>query len=184
MPIRPAIQRPLRVAQFVAFACIAFPQHSVAQAITGRIIDAASSAPLTGARLQVVTNDTTYSVDLTDGEPGRFAISVDAGTIRLQVSREGYQQFVSGPLQIAAADTLDLGDIRLRATPIPLDTVEAEAEVRNLYLAQSGSTIGSAWATASSWSGTTFRRRPRPGPATCFGGSWGFGWLGVEVLPT
>ncbi|MEM7480683.1 MAG: Ig-like domain-containing protein [Acidobacteriota bacterium] len=87
--------------------------------VAGRVIDAATGRPLSGALVEVVVTDGVANLDpvpgQTTGGAGRFSIPVVPGTHRLLISRSGYTQ----ALAVATAPSgvgVDVFDPRLTPT--------------------------------------------------------------------
>jgi hypothetical protein len=122
----PADTRPVRrLLRTIATAAglIAHAAPLRAQALRVRAIGEATGAPLGGAIADVLdARDAVAAQALLDPAGRRLLPLPGPGTYRVRVRRIGYEPFVSAPLAVAGADTLDL-PLRVPERRIALGTI-------------------------------------------------------------
>lgn len=90
--------------------------------VTGRVVDAASGAPLAAAILEVAGSDVGMLAD----RDGRFEFHLRPGSYGITVSRMGYETLLV--TVEAAGRSADLGTIALRADPVMLEALEVTVD--------------------------------------------------------
>ncbi|HEY6829484.1 MAG TPA: TonB-dependent receptor [Gemmatimonadaceae bacterium] len=96
--------------------------------VNGRVIDAASSQPVSGAAVRLVADGVPVAVDISRDD-GRFAVSAPVGRYRIVVAHIGHRAWSKDSVLVTAAGT-DLGDIALEKTSLRLDEVVVTASRR------------------------------------------------------
>lgn len=102
--------------------------HLQAQEVIGRVVDDATGTPTERAIVEILdAEDAPLRSALTDSN-GRFriALSEAGGPFTLVVWAMSYHPARVDTFHVQARRTLDLGEIRLEAAPIALDSVRAE----------------------------------------------------------
>lgn len=116
----------------VAIVWAAQPGELPAQglgAIAGQVVDAASRAPIGGARLQLVSSDGRVAAHSSTDPAGRFVLtSVASGQYRLEAARIGYAP-ASTMLAVEAGRTIEV-EIALAARAVALDAEVVTASRR------------------------------------------------------
>lgn len=126
----------------------AVPLHSAAaqsQIVRGRVVIAATEAPLIGALVQVRRATGEVVTTTSTSESGSFTIqSLLAGTYAVRVLRIGFRPFDAGSITVTenAATILNLS---WRAVPIPLATRLVKGEAACKISADSGTLIANVW---------------------------------------
>jgi hypothetical protein len=127
-------------------AAAASARPLLAQTVRGRMLEAASGAPVAGALVEL-RSSAGRAVDavLTD-EGGRFALQARAaGTYRLHAERIGYSDWDSEPFRLASGESA-ARTIRLPAHPISLSALSVEAERTCRLARDQGEATASVWA--------------------------------------
>lgn len=116
----------------VAIALVAAPSAPSAQSLVrGTILDDETAAPISGARLQVVSESGAYLQALVSDSMGTFAFSPKkAGRYRIDARRIGYVSTVTPALDVGARDTMDV-EIRLRTDAVLIAPIEVTAWIRS-----------------------------------------------------
>ena len=99
----------------------ATPPPAAADAIRGRIVDAAD-APVAGAAVILFDRDSVYLGAAASGADGRFELRSAVRPYRLQIQHLAYE------LRTVESDLSDLGDIRLTEAATAVDAVVVEGE--------------------------------------------------------
>ena len=114
------------------------PSESEAQRIDGRVVDAATGAPVPSAllRLRALTGDTVWSTVADDS--GRFVLrAVRAGSFMVEVRSLGYQPSEVGPVRVEDARATAI-EVRLSSSAIPLEGIRVLAQPTNPRLERAG----------------------------------------------
>jgi hypothetical protein len=100
-----------------------------AQVLTGRVMDAESGSGIPSASVEVFDAEGAPLVSTTTGSSGDFRIQlpVQGGPFRLDARAFAYHAGSLDSLQVAAGETLEVGEIHLDRVPILLESVEVEA---------------------------------------------------------
>jgi TonB-linked SusC/RagA family outer membrane protein len=133
------VRTALSLAASIAIAMViaAAPAGAQALAISGRVIDAASHAPIARAQVQIV--GTTRGV--TTAEDGRFRIAgLQPGTYQVRVLRIGYSA-VTQSMTAGAADATGT-DFALTAVAVKLDEVVTTATGETTRKREQGNVVG------------------------------------------
>lgn len=115
------------------------------QIVRGRVVIAATEAPLVGALVQVRRTSGEIITTTTTSESGNFTMqSLPAGTYAVRVLRIGFRPFDAGSITVTenAATILNLS---WRAVPIPLATRLVKGEAACKISADSGTLIANVW---------------------------------------
>lgn len=126
-------RRPLaiRAAAALVILCIPIPTPAAGQVIRGRVVDAASGAPVAVARV-VVTGSGQRAHRTTTAADGRFSIRLGrGGSFRVQVARAGYAETRTPPVTVGSHDTVDV-DVRVAAVAHRLDPITVTGRRRRL----------------------------------------------------
>jgi Carboxypeptidase regulatory-like domain len=123
--MRPAF-RPLPLLLLYAAALLAAaPVTARAQAVYGRVADAADGGPVAAAFVVALDGAGAAVASTVSGTDGRYDLALPAaGSFRLQVSRVGYRTGISPPVAVGPGDRMGL-DLSLRSAAIALDQVQA-----------------------------------------------------------
>lgn len=117
---------PLVATAFVAAASAASAQSLV----RGTVLDDETTAPISGARLQVVSESGAYLQALVSDSVGTFAFAPKkAGRYRIDARRIGYVSTVTPALNVGGRDTMDV-EIRLRTDAVLIAPIEVTAWIR------------------------------------------------------
>ncbi len=138
----PAIAR----ATPLLLAALASARPLLAQSVRGRMLEAASGAPVPGALVELRTSaDSVVGAVLTD-EGGRFALEAPAaGTYRLHAERIGYADWDSRPFDLAAGESASR-TIRVPAHPVSLSELSVTAERQCRLARNQGEATARVWA--------------------------------------
>lgn len=98
--------------------------------VRGTILDDETASPISGARLQVVSESGAYVQALVSDSAGAFAFAPKkAGRYRVDARRIGYVSTVTPALNVGARDTMDV-EIRLRTDAVLIAPIEVTAWIR------------------------------------------------------
>jgi hypothetical protein len=110
-----------------------------AQAVRGRVIDAATGEGVAQAQVQAVTPEGHDAGRARTGPDGAFEIQLRAaGTMRIRAERTGYQATLTGNLPVAIRETVEV-EVRLSSSALAMEPLRVTARVepphrRNLEL--------------------------------------------------
>jgi Carboxypeptidase regulatory-like domain/TonB-dependent Receptor Plug Domain len=105
-----------------AAALLAGPSASAQVTVRGRLLDDASGAPISSARVEISANRGRWRVELLTDSTGAFAFGdVSPGPYRLRASRVGYRE-AGGVLRLAADSVVEL-ELRLAVATVALAPV-------------------------------------------------------------
>ena len=115
------------------FPCMLFPSDALAQAVTGRVLDAASRLPVSAVEILLLSDTTVVTRGITD-DSGRFILKADrAGEFRVRATRIGYAPADAGMVRLSANGTSTV-EIRLTTTSVKMEAVLINATPVNAYL--------------------------------------------------
>lgn len=118
---------------------VATPALTLAQTVTGSVMDAATLLPVGGALVTLVgSTDAAAGRVTTTGPDGRYSLRAERpGAYRLRVVAPGYRPLVLEPVELQAAAPLERVIELTPLAPIRMDTVIVEGEKRAVpwYLA-------------------------------------------------
>jgi RHS repeat-associated protein len=137
--------------------------------ITGRVVDAATGAPLAGATASLAENGDSTVTDAA----GAFSLSEPAGTYTVTVAQAGYPAQTLAPFTLAVGATHALGTILLIANPATLTghVVSSAGGAAIAGATVTAASIAGAAPLAASRAGRTGRAAavaPGPTPASSF----------------
>lgn len=116
----------------------AMPSEAKAQHIEGRVVDAATGAPVPSAllRLRTLTGDTVWSTVADDS--GRFILrAAQSGSFMVDAQSLGYRPSEAGPIRLEDARATVI-ELRLSSTAIPLEGIRVIAQPNNPGLERAG----------------------------------------------
>lgn len=100
-----------------------------AQQIAGKAVDGSGSAPISGARVELVAGKKTVATTTTDSA-GRFILTAPrGGTYRLRATRLGYSETMVPKLEIQDSETLDI-EVLMAINAVPLEPLRVIARAR------------------------------------------------------
>jgi len=121
------------------FAAGAVPAAGQTATVEGRVFDAASARPVSGAPVRLIANGVPVGYDVSR-EDGRFSVKVAAGTYRLIVTHIGHLAW-SRDSVVVPASGLAVGDVSLAVARPRLDEVVVTASRRPEKMLDAPATI-------------------------------------------
>jgi hypothetical protein len=108
----------------LALLLIGAPLPLAGQVMRGRVVDATTEAPIQGATMALLDDDSARVVaSAATDSVGYFLVAAEgAGSYRLRAQRIGYPTTTSTPLRVGAGDTLEV-EFRVSAAAVLLDPV-------------------------------------------------------------
>ena len=108
-----------------------------AQTVRGRVLEADTRKPVTGARVILRSPEDSTLAALTDQNGGFVARAPQPGRYEVGVARLGYRAQREGPFELPRGAIVDL-EILLPVVPLTLDPVTVTAEVNSRFLQSVG----------------------------------------------
>jgi len=126
------------VASLVALMAASATRPAAAQAVRGRLIEAGTGQPISGASVILYTEDGQALLGKLTDAAGQFLIDAPgAGRFKLTAERIGYATVNGGPIEIVGTDTVDVV-MRMGTEVIAIDGIEVVTEARDIHLERSG----------------------------------------------
>jgi hypothetical protein len=115
----------------LALLLIGAPLPLAGQVLRGRVMDATTEAPIQGATMALLDDDSARVVATAATDSvGYFLVAAEAaGAYRLRAQRIGYPTTTSTPLRVSTGDTLEV-EFRVSAAAVLLDPVVVTARRR------------------------------------------------------
>ena len=100
-----------------------------AQAVHGKVIDAATGEGVAQAQVQAVTLEGRDAGRARTGPDGTFRFELRApGTVRIRAERTGFRPTLTGDLPVALRETVEV-EVRLAATAVAMEPLRVTARV-------------------------------------------------------
>lgn len=121
---------PLLAVTPAAAGLLVHPTALPAQVVTGRLVDQESGEGVAQAVVELLDAEGERVGSDLAADDGRFEVEValPGGPYRLVAWAMSYHRATVDSLVLAAEETLDVGDLTIRRSPIALDRIEVEAE--------------------------------------------------------
>lgn len=118
-------------------ACGVLASDATAQAVAGRVLDAASGEAIAGALVQLIAADSSILLSAVTDEDGAFRLAPSGGNVQfVRASRVGYHP-LRAPLVELVRESTPLV-IRLEPAPVALASLSVESERQDRYLRSVG----------------------------------------------
>lgn len=128
--LAPLLALPLAAVVLAALSVVVVAPALQAQVVTGRVVDAGSGGGAGQAIIELFDQDGEKVGVTVAGADGRFQVELvrPGGPFHLTAWAMSYHRATLDSLRVGETQRLDLGEIRLEAAPIPLDTLQVEVE--------------------------------------------------------
>ncbi|MCI0436319.1 MAG: carboxypeptidase regulatory-like domain-containing protein, partial [Gemmatimonadetes bacterium] len=124
------------------------PAASTAQVIRGRVVDAATRAPITGAHVLLLDASGRRQASVLTNATGAFLLAGSGpGRYGLRVEMIGRRTFDSDPVEVVAGEILDL-TLELAHAPIALDALDVRTAQKCEVRPETGALTQTVWEEA------------------------------------
>lgn len=111
---------------------------AAAQVVQGRLLDAETAAPISGARMHLVEEDGDTAHSSSTDVDGVFVLyGHEIGMYRVQASRIGYRDGTSAPIHLAANAVFNI-ELRMSASAVVLEPLTVVGQARYARLEEQG----------------------------------------------
>jgi hypothetical protein len=114
----------------LAVALAGAAEQTLAQTVSGRLIDADSDAPVAAATVALLAEDDSVLTSVLTDADGQFRLFVEAGQpFRLRAQRIGYPASTTAPLTVSPGESLQI-EFRISTDAVLLSPITVTAERR------------------------------------------------------
>ena len=128
----------MKLAHFRFGLLLLLPAPGNAQIIRGRVVDAATSTPIPGARVTLRRSSDSSALTISSGDDGSFALRAPgAGDYTIDVVRLGFGPARHGPVSLARGQVVTV-DVSLQQIPYTLDSLTITGDANAAMLDRVG----------------------------------------------